>query len=407
MIVFTILEYMNRLAKTKQKMLEQGIEVLLISNPSNMYYLTGYNAWSFYVHQMMVVMVDEDQPIWIGREMDASSVKVSTWIDDHHIIPYPDEYVQSTIKHPMDFVANILQEIGQATRKIGLEMDAHYFTGLCYERLQQGLPNATFKNASTLVNWVRLIKSDEEIVFMRRAANIVEKAMSKAYETVDVGVRECDVAANIYHAQISGLDNFGGDYTSIVPMIPTGKNTSCPHLTWTDKRYKNGDNLTIEIAGCYKRYHTPMARTMVLGTPSQQVSDLSEVVLEGINETLAAIKPGMMAEEVEAVWRKTIAKRGYYKDSRLGYSIGLSFPPDWGEHTVSFRKGDRTVLEPNMTFHLMPGIWYEDYGVEITESIRITENGCELLTNFPRELYKKNPTTDLYIEGNCLIKEDF
>ena len=370
-------------------MVEHGVDVLLISNPSNMYYLTGYDAWSFYVHQMLVVIVDEDQPIWIGREMDARSVQKTAWLDEEHTIWYSDDYVQSTDKHPMDFVANILKEIGQGKQNIGVEMEAHYFTALCYEKLKKQLPNAVFKDVSTLVNWVRVIKSEQEIIYMKRAAKIVESAMQAAYDTVNLGVRECDVAANIYHAQISGYGKHGGDYTSIVPMLPTGSNTSCPHLTWTERPYREGDFLTIEIAGCYRRYHAPMARTMVLGKAPRNVSQLSEVVLEGINETIANIRPGMAAEEVEAIWSKTIARHGHHKDSRLGYSIGLSYPPDWGEHTISFRKGDKTILKPNMTFHLMPGIWYDDYGVEITESIRITSTGCELLTNFPRQLYEK------------------
>ncbi|SFE35639.1 M24 family metallopeptidase [Alteribacillus iranensis] len=390
--MFTKEEYLTRMNHTKQKMMEYGVEVLLISNPSNMYYLTGYNAWSFYVHQILVVMIDEEQPIWIGRQMDAHSARVTTWLDESHIIPYPDEFVQSTIKHPMDFVANILNEIGQGNRKIGLEMDSFYFTAMCYERIVQGLPNAEFRNFSTLVNWVRLIKSDQEIECMKKAARIVENATHAAYYTADVGIRENDVAAAIYQAQISGTSEFGGDYTSIVPMIPTSENTASPHLTWTDRRYKKGDYLTIEIAGCYRRYHTPLARTMAIGEAPSKVKELADVVQEGIETTLDAIKPGITAEEVESVWSKTIAKRGYYKESRLGYSIGLSFPPDWGEHTVSFRKGDRTIMQPNMTFHLMPGIWLDNYGVEITESIRITENGCETFANVPRELYIKKPS---------------
>ncbi|MDZ5782247.1 M24 family metallopeptidase [Marinococcus luteus] len=384
-------EYLTRMNQTKMKMMEYGIEVLLVSNPSNMYYLTGYNAWSFYVHQMVIVMIDEDQPLWIGREMDAHSATVTTWLDEDHIIPYPDEFVQSTIKHPMDFAANILTEIGQGNRKIGLEMDAFYFTAMCYERIQAGLPNAEFRNFSTLVNWVRLVKSEAEIECMYRAGRILENAMQAGFDTVDVGVRENEVAAAITNAQILGTKEFGGDYTSIVPMIPANENTATPHLTWTDRKYNYGDFLTIEIAGAYMRYHTPMARTMAIGQAPEKMYDLSETVVEGIETTMDAIKPGMTAEEVESVWSRTIARRGYFKESRLGYSIGLSYPPDWGEHTVSFRKGDHTILQPNMTFHLMPGIWLDDHGVEITESIRITENGCELLSHVPRDMYIKEP----------------
>lgn len=387
--MFALEEYKKRLEETKKRMVDVGVDVLLISNPSNMCYLTNYAAWSFYVHQMMIVTLEDDQPLWIGRQMDASGVIKTTWLDEQHIIPYPDFYVQSTERHPLDFVTNILTEIGQSSRTIGMELDVHYFTGLCYERLKHGLPNAKLKDTSSLVNGVRLVKSKQEVECIRKAAKIVEGAMSAAYERVNIGVRECDVAASIYHAQIQGTPEFGGDYTSIVPMLPTNENTSCPHLTWSDRMYREGDFLTLEIAGAYQRYHAPMARTMSVGRAPHHVKELASVVQEGIEATLEIIGPGMTAEEVERKWSQTIAQYGHHKSSRLGYSVGLSFPPDWGEHTVSFRPGDKTILKPNMTFHLMPGIWYEDYGVEITETILITENGVETLTNFPRELYEK------------------
>ncbi|MCK0472043.1 Xaa-Pro peptidase family protein [Halalkalibacter sp. APA_J-10(15)] len=388
--MFPLKEYHQRLHTLKKRMAHEGVEVLLISNPSNMYYLSNYSAWSFYVHQMMIVTLEDAQPIWIGRQMDAQGVSKTTWLDDHHIIPYPDYYVQSKEKHPMNFIVNILKEIGQSNRVIGIEMDAHYFTGLSYQQLTNGLPNATFKDTTTLVNMIRLIKSDREIECMRRAAKIVEQTMQAAYDKVNVGVRECDVAATIFHSQIQGTKDFGGDYTSIVPMLPTNEHTSCPHLTWTDQTYKIGDFLTLEIAGAYKRYHAPMARTMSLGPAPHKLKELSKVVEEGIQLTLDAIKPGMTAEEVETVWRKAIEKKGHTKASRLGYSVGLSFPPDWGEHTISFRQGDHSILKPNMTFHLMPGIWYEDYGIEITETILLTDKGVDTLTTFPRELYEKS-----------------
>ncbi|MBT3716884.1 MAG: M24 family metallopeptidase, partial [Deltaproteobacteria bacterium] len=92
---------------------------------------------------------------------------------------------------------------------------------------------------------------------------------------------------------------------------------------------------------------------------------------------------------IEAAWRKTISKYGYEKESRCGYAIGLSYPPDWGERTVSFRKGDKTVLEPNMTFHFMPALWFDDWGLETTESIVITDSGVETLANVPRKLFVK------------------
>lgn len=382
-------EYKERIRKTKKRMAAEGIDVLLVTNPANMNYLTGYDGWAFYVHQVLAVVLKEEQPIWIGRGMDANGAKVTTWLDHNNIIPYPDDYVQSTVKHPMDFVCDLLSFKRLNNKSIGVEMDTYYFTFLGYERLQLGLPNATLKNSTGLVNHVRIIKSDMEIEYMKRAAKLVELAMQAGIDSIDVGVRECDVVANIYHAQISGTESFGGDYPAIVPLISSGKKTSTPHLTWTEEKYKAGDTVILEVAGCYKRYHSPLARTIVLGQPSLKVNELTEVVLEGLNETLAIIKPGITCEQIDNKWRTIISKYGYKKDSRIGYSMGLNYPPDWGEHTASIRQGDTTILKPNMTFYLTPGIWHDDVGVEISESFRVTENGCELLADVPRNLICK------------------
>lgn len=387
---FAIAEYRERIRKTKERMEQKGIEVLLITDPANIHYLSGYDGWSFYVHQMLVLIIDEDQPIWIGRGQDANGAKVTTWLTSDHIIPYQDDYVQSDIKHPMDFVADVLKEKGQGNRSIGVEMENYYFTAKCYEQLKTGLPNSSFTDATLLVNWVRLIKSDVEIGYIKRAAIIVEKAMQAGIDLIQEGVRECDVAAKIFYTQISGTEEFGGDYPAIVPLLPSGEKTSTPHLTWTDERYKKGDAVILELAGCYKRYHSPLARTVQIGIPNEEMKTLSETAVEGINACLDMIRPGIACEEIEETWRKTIEKNGFVKESRLGYSMGLNYPPDWGEHTVSIRKGDKTILKPNMTFHLIPGLWLDNYGFEVSESIRITENGCETFASLPRNLTVKD-----------------
>ena len=218
---------------------------------------------------------------------------------------------------------------------------------------------------------------------------IAEKAMTTAYDFIDIGVRQCDAAAAVYQAQISGTKEYGGEYSSIAPLMPAGIRTSTPHLSWTDDVYKDGDTVILELSGNYRHYHCPLARTMILGNASQKVRDLGATVSEGLTAALEGIKPGMLCEDVERIWAKTIAKSGFVKDSRIGYSMGLNFPPDWGEHTASLRPGDKTVLVPGMTFHMIPGIWLDDCGVDTSESFVVTEKGAETFCNFRRELLVK------------------
>ncbi|MBM9606000.1 M24 family metallopeptidase [Desulfopila inferna] len=390
MTLFKEGEYLQRIEKTKISMSKAGVEVLVVSDPANMNYLTGYDGWSFYVPQCVVLAVDEERPLWIGRGMDAAGARHTTFLDEENIIGYPDRYVQSLERHPLNFVGDRIRERGWGSRTIGVEMDAYYFTARSYAELQKSLGDARFVNGDLLVNWIRLIKSDAEIGFMREAGVIAGKVMSTAIDRLQPGVRECDAVAAVYQAQMSGTAEFGGDYPAIVPMMPTGEKTSAPHLTWTDAPYQDEQMVNLELAACRHRYHCPIARTAYLGkNPPAKLVALAEQTVDGLNLTLESIRPGMRAEEVELVWRRHIAKAGLEKESRIGYSMGLNYPPDWGEHTASLRPGDTTVLQPNMTFHMILGMWMDNYGFECSESFRVSENGCETFADVPRKLFVK------------------
>jgi len=391
MALFETEEYHARISKTKARMDEAGIEILVVADPANMNYLTGYDGWSFYVPQVVVVAMAAEEPVWIGRGMDVNGARQTTFLQPENIVGYPDNFVQSPVRHPMNFVADEIKRRGWGRKAIGLEMDAYYFSARGYVELQKSLPEAKLEDANLLVSWVRLVKSPQEIAYMQQAGKIIERVMQTAIDTVAPGVRECDAVAEIFRAQVKGTEAFGGDYTAIVPMMPTGEKTATPHLTWTDEPYGNETAVNLELAACRHRYHSPMARTMYLGqNPPPKLKDTSEIVVEGLNTALDAIKPGVRCEEVELAWRGVIARAGLAKESRIGYAMGLNYPPDWGEHTASLRPGDQTVLAPNMTFHMILGMWMDDWGFECSESFRVTEDGCETFADFPRKLFVKN-----------------
>jgi ectoine hydrolase len=233
------------------------------------------------------------------------------------------------------------------------------------------------------------VKSEAELGYMRTAARIVEKMHGRIAEKIEVGMRKCDLVAEIYDAGIRGIDGAGGDYPALVPLLPSGADASAPHLTWDDKPLRQGEATFFEIAGVYKRYHCPLSRTIFLGTPNQDLLDAEKAVLEGMDEGLEKARPGNTCEDIATAFFAVLARHGIEKDSRTGYSIGLSYPPDWGERTMSLRAGDKTELRPNMTFHFMTGLWMADWGLEITESIVIGEGGAECLASVPRRMLVK------------------
>jgi Xaa-Pro dipeptidase/ectoine hydrolase len=314
---------------------------------------------------------------------------IKTYLQDKNIIKYDEKYIHTWPLHPYQYLVEIIKKRKWDKSNIGLEMDSHYFTAFCYETIKTGLPNAKLKDAERLVNWVRIVKSDAEIKLMKSAARITENAMKTAFKSIAPGVRQCDAVADIQKALFNGTPEFGGDYPGVATLLPTGKGTSASHLTATEDKFVLEEATIIEISGVYKRYHCPMARTILLGEKNQKKIDTMKATNEALDAGIAAIKPGNTADDVAQKFWGVLDKYGIKKDSRTGYSIGIGYPPDWGEQTLNISKGDKTVLQPNVTFHMIAVMQFGDWGVESSESIRVTEKGSELFCNFSRGLHIK------------------
>ena len=390
---FTRAEYADRLARTRAAMARAGLDALVTVDPSNMAWLTGYDGWSFYVHQGVIIGPKGD-PIFWGRGMDAIGAQRTSYLSHDDIVPYPDNYVMSTERHPMDHLGKLLAERGLAAGRIGVEMENYYYSAKAHDVLGKTV-DGELVDATALVNWCRAVKSETEILFMRRAARIVERMHSAAQDMIRPGLRKNELVAEIYHAAISGAEyegvEFGGDYAAIAaPLLPTGKDATAAHLTWDDKPFETGAGTFFEIAGCYRRYHAPLCRTVFLGQPPADMLRAQDVVLEGIEAGITAARPGNTAGDVARAFYAVLQKHNIQREGRVGYPIGLSYPPDWGERTFSIRPEDDTVLKPNMTFHFMPALWMADWGLEITETLRIRDSGpAECLADYPRELLIK------------------
>jgi ectoine hydrolase len=386
---FPLAEYDTRIARTRAAMATRGLELILTSDPSNMAWLTGYDGWSFYVHQGVLLGL-EGEPVWWGRRMDSFGARRTAFMAEENISGYPDEFVQSTVRHPMEHLARLIAERRLDKAKIGVEMDNYWFTAKALEVLQRELPNAQFVDATGLVNWQRTVKSHNEIEFMRRAGRIMERVYETVFEMVEPGLPKNRLVAEIYRIAIDGADPHWGDYPAIVPMMGSGLDATAAHLTWDGQPFRNNEITFFELSGCYRRYHCPLSRTVYLGRMPDKYRAAEQAVLAASERALEKALPGNTCEAVAIAFFDTLKTHGFEKDSRTGYSIGLSYPPDWGERTLSLRRGDLTVLEENMTIHFMPALWLDDGGIELSESIRIASGGPEMLAKVPRKILVKD-----------------
>ena len=151
-------EYQARIAKARAEMSKRGLDLVIVSDPSNMGWLTGYDGWSFYVHQAVLLGL-EGEPVWWGRSMDANGAYRTAFMSHDNVVGYPDHFVQSSERHPMDHLSGIIAERGWQGGRIGVEMDNYWFTAAAWESLQSHLPDAKFTDANGLVNWQRAVKS--------------------------------------------------------------------------------------------------------------------------------------------------------------------------------------------------------------------------------------------------------
>ena len=383
-------EYIDRLAKVKKSMQEKKIDLLISQDTANMNYLTGYDAWSFYYAQCVLVRVDLDEPLLLVRDQDAGRAFLQCCWSQENIIVYAEKYIHTWPNHPYDYLIEIIKNKKWDNQSIGLEMDSHYFTAFCYQKLIDGLPDASLKDSERLVNWVRFIKSDNEIELMKNAALITDQAMQTAIDTINPGIRQCDAVGEIQKAMFYGTPEIGGEYSSIATLLPTGAGTSASHLTATQEKFVKGEATIVELAGVHKRYHAPLARTVLLGKAEQKKIDAIKATNEALDEGISAIKPGNTADHVAQKFWAVLDKHDIKKESRTGYSIGIGYPPDWGEHTINISKGDQTILHPNVTFHMIAVMQFGSWGVEASHSLRVTENGSEKFSDFSSDLFIKD-----------------
>lgn len=379
-IAFPMEEYERRLTGLRQRMEDRGIDAMMTTTPENICYLTGFESVGHYYFNSLVVPL-EGKPFMTPRLLEDSGVQYYTWVELSR--PYGDN------KDPMEILGKALEEFNLHDKRIGHEKDCWFFTAAQQERLFAQFPETTFVDVGGIVEEGRLIKSEYEIELMKKAAQTTAAGMQAGIDAVQAGATENDVAAEVHYAMIKA----GSEWPSISPFVASGPRGAVGHATWSGRTIQEDEFVFLEIAGALKRYHAPMMRTIYVGEPPDDVLAGEKVVLEALDAAMEAIKPGVPAGDIDALARELIANSefGAEQSSRTAYSVGIGLPPDWGEGQIlSMQPGESRPLEANMTFHLLPWVQIPGKGsLGLTETIRVTEDGCEQITNFERKLFVK------------------
>lgn len=373
-----MLEYERRLRDLRKRMEKRGVDAMMTTTPENICYLTAFDSHGYYRFQTLVVPL-EGEPFMVPRLLEERGVIAWTWLEITR--PYED------FEDPIQKVKEALEEFDLQDKRIGYEKDCWFFTALQQEQLFRECPKVTFIDCSGIVEEGRLIKSEYEIEIMRKVARITGTSMRAGIDVVREGVTEYDIAAEIYHTMIKAGSDFPPE------AVVTSGQGSTIHGYWTGRTIQENDLVFLELGACLEQYHAALMRTVYVGKPDDRLLEAEKVVLEAMDVSIGAIKPGVPAGQVDALNRQIIANSGIGAEqaSRSAYSIGIGMPPDWGEGQIlSMQPGELRPLEANMTFHLIPWIQIQGKGgIGLSETIRVTENGCELLTDFERKLFVK------------------
>lgn len=378
-LIFSREEFQRRVNAVQVEMAKTGLDVLLLFSPEHIFYLSGYQTFGYFSYQALIVPA-KGEPILILRFLETFLARHYSWVSK--VVPWDDH------EDPISVTVRSMKEQGLPKSRIAIEDGGFYMPLPVWKRIREAFSDSSFEDGAPLVEQVRIRKSPQEIEYMRKAAGYTAAGMAAGLAECTAGRTENDVAAAIFN----GLTRAGSEYSPHDPIVTSGWRSGVPHTTYARRQLEPGDTVLMEITGTHHRYVAPLMRTAVVGEPSSKVREMASLVMEGLEGAIAAIRPGVTSGEVDDVCRGIMEKAGYYENfrKRTGYSVGFGFPPSWNEgHIVSLRKGDRTRLEPGMAFHLPVAL--RDYGIScvgLSETVLVTDKGCEVLTRYPRQLLK-------------------
>ncbi|WP_415321522.1 Xaa-Pro peptidase family protein [Candidatus Pelagibacter sp. Uisw_092] len=365
-------EFEKRKLKTLQSMKEQNLDALLMFRQESMFWLTGYDTFG-YVFFQTLILDRNGKIILLTRAPDLRQAQNTSNISDIRI------WVDKDGSNPTDDLKTILNEQNLKGKKIGIEYEAYGMTGRNALKLNQSLDNyCSVEDQSELITKHRVIKSIEEIVYVKKAAELADKALDEAWNYVKAGASEAKILAEMQKAVLEG----GGDYPANEYIIGSGHNALLCRYQSEKRNLSDTDQLSIEWAGTFKHYHSAMFRTILVGKTNPKHIEMHKACVEALTNCEKKLIPGNTVGQVFDVHAKTFDNLGY-KNSRMnacGYSMGATFSPNWMDWPMLYT-GNPYKIVPGNVFFMHMILMDSDNGIAMNlgETYLVTENGNERL----------------------------
>lgn len=385
-MTFPFEEYERRLSELRVRINERHLDAVVITDPENIMYMTDYQTTGYSFFQALVVPL-EQEPFMITRAMEESNIIARTWVERTR--PYPDT------GDAIQMLVDALREFGLSDKRIGYERNSYFFPAYQQDFVHTTLTDGKLLDCFGIVEEGRICKSPVEIELMHKAAAATEAGMKAGLEVSAAGVTENEIGAAISAAMFRA----GGEPPAVMPYVTSGPRTMIGHATWEGRTVQPGEHVFLEVGGCFRRYHTAMMRTVVLGELSDSMYKAQERMKMALDSLHDYVQPGMTVSDVDNLVRNIISNNdiGARLVTRSGYSIGIAFPPSWDEgYICSLKQGESAVLKEGMTFHVIPWMWGVDGDKTcgISDTIYITSDGCKSFFNMDRDFTVKPDQAD-------------
>jgi Xaa-Pro dipeptidase len=373
---FTREEYDARLAALRQRMAAHGAELLLVSTPENIFYLTGLDHWGYFAPHVLLVP-EAGEMVLVARAMER--VTVANQVTNARFEGHADSETAA------DVVARLLGNGRQGAARIGIEAWSSGLSHGLAQALKAGLPAATWLDLSGLVGELRQVKSPAEQAYMRQAAAVSDTGAAAAIAAIQDGASERDVAAACQYA----MTEAGGTFPGFGPFIRSTARLGEEHTSWTDQRLAAGDAVFLELSGCVARYHAPLGRLVHIGRAPESTSRIAGVCHEAFDEVVGGLRDGALFRDVYAAWQRVVDRAGlsHYRRHHCGYAVGISFPPTWtgGNGVIGLRHDSDAVVRSGMAFHVLSWLMGTGQGdFFLSNAVLVGDAGAEVLTRTSR-----------------------
>ncbi len=369
---FSKQEFLQRKTKVLQSMKEQSLDALLMFRQESMYWLTGYDTFG-YVFFQTLLMDQKGNMILLTRAPDLRQAQNTSNIKDIRI------WVDKNNSDPTHELKNILNELNLKGKNIGVEYEAYGMTGRSAMKLNESLKNfCTLGDHSELITALRVVKSDEEITYVKKAAELADKALDVVWKFAKKGVSESKILAEMNKVIFEG----GGDYPANEFIIGSGKNALLCRYQSEKQILSSPDQLTIEWAGTYKHYHSAMFRTIPIGKANKKHYEMHEACIAALKNCEKELIPGNKIGNVFDIHAKTFDDLGFKKArmNACGYSLGATFSPNWMDWPMLYTKNPYNIEVGNIFFlHMILMDSDSQLAMNLGETYLVNEKGSERL----------------------------